>query len=207
MASNPGPLNAAPSLRQRLCAWILRRCGWTVVFRWPPVPKCVVIFYPHTSNWDFVWGVLAYLSLGWKVYWCAKDTWFRWPVGILARALGGIPVNRRERTGFVDQLKRAYERADELYVAITPEGTRSRTDHWKSGFYHLALETGYPVGLAFIDLPSRHIGVDTYIALSGREDEDLAAFRAFYADKRGVRPQLQGEIRFLHSGTHQGDRH
>lgn len=200
---------AMPAVRsrtQRICAWILRRCGWTVEFRWPPVSKCVVIFYPHTSNWDFVWGVLAYLSLGWPVRWCGKDTWFRWPLGILGRALGGIPVNRRERTGFVDQLKREYERAEELYIAITPEGTRSRTDHWKSGFYHLALATNTLVGLGFIDRPSKRIGIDTYIALCGREEEDLARFRAYYSDKRGVHPQLQGEIRFNQTGARAPDR-
>lgn len=185
-----------PTNTRRLCALILRLCGWTVVFRWPPMSKCVVIFYPHTSNWDFVWGVLAYLSLGWQVHWCGKDSWFRWPLGILGRALGGIPVNRRERTGLVDQLKRAFASADELYIAITPEGTRARTDHWKSGFYHLALATGTPLGLAFIDRPSKRIGIDTYIALSGREEDDLARLRAYYADKRGVRPQMQGDIRF-----------
>ena len=53
------PMPVTPSRTQRICRWILQMCGWTVVFRWPPVPKCVVIFYPHTSNWDFVWGVLA----------------------------------------------------------------------------------------------------------------------------------------------------
>jgi len=196
-----------PSLRQRFCRWLLRLCGWTVVFSWPPAPKCVVIFYPHTSNWDFVWGVLTYWSLDFPVRWCAKDNWFRWPFGILARAMGGIPVNRRERTGFVDQLKREFERAQEFYVAITPEGTRSRTDHWKSGFYHLALATGAPVGLAFIDRPRRRIGVDTYVRLSANEEQDLATFRAYYADKRGVRPHLQGDIRFLHAGMRQGDHH
>ncbi len=198
------PMPTTPSLKQRFCGWILRICGWAVVFRWPPVPKCVVIFYPHTSNWDFVWGLLAYNSLGWEVHWCAKDDWFRGPLGILARALGGIAVNRRERTGFVEQLKREYDQADELYVAITPEGTRSRTDHWKSGFYHLARAVGTPVGLGFIDKPSRRIGIDTYIALSGRQEEDLARMRAYYADKRGVRPELQGEIRFNHSGARGG---
>lgn len=199
------PMLATPSLKQRICGWILRMCGWTVVFRWPPVPKCVVIFYPHTSNWDFVWGVLAYLSLGWPLHFCAKDTWFRWPLGILGRALGGIPVNRRERTGFVGQLKREYERAQEFYVAITPEGTRSRTDHWKSGFYRLALATGTPVGLGFADYPSKRIGIDTYIVLSASEEEDLARLRAYYSDKRGFHPELQGDIRFVHPGARAGD--
>jgi 1-acyl-sn-glycerol-3-phosphate acyltransferase len=195
------PMPAKPTLTQRFCGWILRACGWTVVFRWPPVPKCVVIFYPHTSNWDFIWGVLTYLSMGIQVRWCAKDDWFRFPWGILARAMGGIPVNRREHTGFVAQLTREYERADELYIAITPEGTRARTDHWKSGFYRLALAAKTPVGLAFIDRPSKRIGMDTYIGLSGNETEDIDTFRAFYADKRGVRPALQGEIRFIQEGA------
>ena len=179
-------------------------CGWTVVFRWPPVPKCVVIFYPHTSNWDFIWGVLAYLSLGWPIRFCAKDTWFRWPLGILGRALGGIPVNRRERTGIVGQLKRECERAEEFYVAITPEGTRSRTDHWKSGFYHLALAVGTPVGLGLVDYPSKRIGVDTYMTLSSREEDDLASFRAYYSDKHGFHPELQGDIRFVHASARRG---
>lgn len=111
--------------------------------------------------------------------------------------MGTLTVNRRERTGFVGQLKREYERAQELYVAITPEGTRSRTDHWKSGFYHLALATDTLVGLGFVDYPSKRIGVDTYIALSGREEDDLASFRAYYSDKRGFHPELQGDIRFV----------
>lgn len=200
----PQPLQ--PSITQRVCAWIMRSCGWTVVFRWPPVPKCVVIFYPHTSNWDFIWGVLAYLSLGWKLRFCAKDDWFRWPFGILARALGGIPVNRRASTGFVEQLKREYDHAEEMYVAITPEGTRSRTEYWKSGFYHLALATKTPVGLGFMDFPNKRIGVDTYIELSANEEQDLARFRAYYADKRGVRPSLQGDIRFKRAGVQAGSR-
>lgn len=200
------PAPDKPTWTQRICAGILRLCGWTVVFRWPPVPKCVVIFYPHTSNWDFIWGVLAYLSLGWKVHFCAKDNWFRWPFGMLGRALGGIPVNRREHTGFVDRLKREYENADELYIAITPEGTRSRTDHWKSGFYRLAMATRTPVGLAFMDHPNRCIGIDTYIELSGNEEEDLERIRAYYADKRGVRPHLAGDIRFDSSKSRAGER-
>lgn len=200
------PMPSAPSTRQRFSRWFLRLCGWTVVFRWPPAPKCVVIFYPHTSNWDFIWGVLTYWSLGIQIRWCAKDNWFRGPLGILARGLGGIPVNRRERTGFVEQLKRAYANADELYIAITPEGTRSRTDHWKSGFYHLALAAKLPVGLAFIDHPRRRIGMDTYVELSGNEEKDIEVFRSFYLEKRGVRPQLQGDIRFLRSAARAVDR-
>ena len=192
VALTPG----ANSASQRLCAGVLRLCGWKVDIQLPSAPKCVVVFYPHTSNWDFVIGVLAYLSVSWSLHWCGKDSLFRPPFGALMRALGGIPVNRRVSTGFVSQLKYEFDRAHGLHLAITPEGTRARTDHWKSGFYHLALAAGVPVGLAYIDYPSKRIGIDTFLELSGDEEADLAQFRAFYADKRGRNPAQQGEIRF-----------
>ncbi len=196
---------STPSLVQRFCGWILRRNDWTLAFRWPPSPKCVVIFYPHTSNWDFVIGVLAYLSVAWPVRWCGKDSLFVWPFGTLMRALGGIAVNRRERTGFVGQFEREFERTDQLHLAIAPEGTRARTDHWKSGFYHLALAAGVPVGLAYIDYPSRRVGLDTFLDLSGDEAQDVARIRAYYADKRGRNPAQQGDIRLLQSGARAGN--
>jgi 1-acyl-sn-glycerol-3-phosphate acyltransferase len=192
---------------RRLCAWLLHLAGWSVHFRWPSAPKCVVIFYPHTSNWDFVIGVLAYLSVGWPVHWCGKDTLFRAPFGALLRAIGGLPVNRRERTGLVAQLKGEFERAASLHLALAPEGTRARTDHWKSGFYRLALAAGVPVGLAYIDYPSRRVGLDTFIYLGGDEHEDMARIRAYYADKRGRNPAQQGEIRFILPGARGGDGH
>jgi 1-acyl-sn-glycerol-3-phosphate acyltransferase len=195
-----------PSPR-RLCAWLLRLTGWSVHFRWPSAPKCVVIFYPHTSNWDFVIGVLAYLSVGWPVHWCGKDTLFRPPFGALLRALGGLAVNRRERTGLVAQLMREFERAANLHLALAPEGTRARTDHWKSGFYRLALAAGVPVGLAYIDYPNRRVGLDTFIDLVGDEQEDMARIRAYYADKRGRNPAQQGDIRFVLPGARGGDGH
>jgi 1-acyl-sn-glycerol-3-phosphate acyltransferase len=189
-------LAGANSAPRRLCAWLLRLSGWSVEIHLPLAPKCVIVVYPHTSNWDFVVGVLAYLSVSWPLRWCGKDTLFRRPFGALMRALGGIPVNRREHTGFVGQMKREFERADSLHLAITPEGTRARTDHWKSGFYHLALAAGVPVGLGYIDYSRKRVGIDNFFQLSGDEETDLARFRAYYADKRGHNPAKQGDIRF-----------
>ncbi|MHB8667173.1 MAG: 1-acyl-sn-glycerol-3-phosphate acyltransferase [Burkholderiales bacterium] len=186
----------ALSAPRRLCGWLLRLAGWRVRFCRPAMPKCVVIFYPHTSNWDFVVGMLAYLSVDWPVRWCGKDSLFRPPFGALLRALGGLAVNRREHTGFVTQLTREFARAESLHLALAPEGTRAHTDHWKSGFYHLALAAGVPVGLAYIDYPGKCIGLDTFVELSGDAQEDLARLRAYYADKRGRNPAQQGDIRF-----------
>jgi 1-acyl-sn-glycerol-3-phosphate acyltransferase len=83
-------------------------------------------------------------------------------------------------------------------LAITPEGTRSRTDRWKSGFYHLALAAKVPLALAYIDYPRKRIGVGAYLEPTGNEAADLEAVRRFYADKTGKHPEHQGEIRFVH---------
>lgn len=181
---------------QRLAHGVLSAFGWRADMTWPPVPRCVIIVYPHTSNWDFVIGYLARLALGLPVQWVGKDTLFRWPVAGLLRRMGGIPANRRESTGLIAALAEEVHRRPWMWLAIAPEGTRSRTDHWRSGFYHLALEARIPVGLAFIDYRARIVGLTEYLDLTGDEERDLAAIRAAYAGKVGRHPEQAGEIRF-----------
>ena len=180
----------------RFCGALLRLFGWRVRVVWPPVPKAVVIVYPHTSNWDFIVGILARFAVAIPIGFVGKDSLFRPPFGSLFRRLGGIPVNRRQSTGFVDGLIEAFDKADSLYLAIAPEGTRSKVDHWKSGFYHVAVAAKVPLGLAFIDYSRREVGIENWMTLSGNEAEDLAGIRAYYADKRGKKPEKEGAIRF-----------
>lgn len=175
---------------------LLRLLGWTVVCAPPPGPKAVIVFYPHTSNLDFLVGVLARRALGLTIAFAAKDTLFRAPFGTLFRRLGGIPVNRRERTGFVTQLAARFAAADSLYLAIAPEGTRRRTDGWKSGFYHLAMRAGVPLGLGFIDYGRKEIGIGDWIVPSGDAVADTALLREFYAAKRGRHPAQAAPVRW-----------
>ena len=181
-----------------LTSWarrLLALRGWRVAITPPPAPRCVIIVYPHTSNWDFVIGYLARVAAGLPVEWIGKDTLFRWPVAALLRRMGGVPVDRRRPTGLIDQLAGELERCDRMWLALAPEGTRARTDHWKSGFYHLALKAKVPVGLAFIDYRTRVVGLDTYLTMSGDEEADLARIRAVYAGKTGKHPEQASDIR------------
>jgi 1-acyl-sn-glycerol-3-phosphate acyltransferase len=171
--------------------------GWRVEITPPPVPRCVIIVYPHTSNWDFPIGYLARLAADLPVQWIGKDTLFRWPVAGLLRRMGGVPVDRRRPTGLIGQLAGELERSDRMWLALAPEGTRARTDHWKSGFYRLALKAKVPVGLAFIDYRTRLVGLDTYLTLSGDEEADLARIREVYAGKAGKHPEQASDIRLL----------
>ena len=183
------------SLLQRLAQGVLHCFGWRTVLVGPPAAKGIIAVYPHTSNWDFILGILYKIGVGLPARWMGKHTLFRWPIRSVMLALGGIPINRRERSGFVDVLLAEFARHDFMWLAVAPEGTRSPTDHWKSGFYRIAVAGNLPVGLGFIDYPSRTIGIDTYLHMTGDPEQDFGRIRAFYADKRGRYPHKAGEIR------------
>lgn len=179
-----------------LARLLLRVAGWRLVLVPPPGPKGVVMVYPHTSNWDFPLGVLVRSASGLRISYVAKDSLFRTPFGALFRWLGGIPVNRRVSTGFIGQLVRRFAEAERLLIAIAPEGTRRHVPHLKSGFYHLAVQAGVPLGLAYFDYSRREVGIGAWITLSGDAERDLATIRDFYAGRKGLHPENAGEIRF-----------
>jgi len=181
---------------RRLAALILGLIRWRAVFVPPPGPKTVILVYPHTSNWDFPLGMLYRCWCGIGFRWAGKDTLFRWPLGGLFRELGGIPINRRAPNGTIGRLLDAFESSESIHLCIAPEGTRSRAEHWKSGFYHLARRSGVPVGLGFIDYRQRCMGVDRWMVLTGDQNADLDVIRAYYAGKSPLYAEKASPVRF-----------
>lgn len=176
---------------------MLHLVGWTCLDLPERPPRAVLIGYPHTSNWDFPLGLLAIAALGLNARWVGKDSLFRGGLGPLMRWLGGIPVNRRERTGFVERLASQLRDEDAFMLAMAPEGTRSLTPGWKSGFYRIAQTANVPVVVAKIDYARREIGLLASIALSGDEIADMARIADCYRDCRGRRPELASPIRLI----------
>jgi len=193
-SANRGPRRL--SLWRRTLIGLLRIFGWRSSFVWPPEPKGIIIVYPHTSNWDFPIGLTFRIANDLPANWIGKTEMFPKPFRGLLERLGGIPVDRSRSRGFVDTLVQEFRRRDWMWVAITPEGTRSHTDHFKSGFYQLALAADVPVALAYIDYATRTVGMDTYVRFTGDAERDLDVIRRFYSTKRGHRPELAGDIRF-----------
>jgi len=181
---------------RRVALWLLALFGWRSVLVWPPEPRGVIIVYPHTSNWDFIIGMLFKIGYGLPANWIGKAEMFPKPFKGLLEWLGGIPLDRSRTTGFLDAMVQEYRRRDWMWVAIAPEGTRSHADHLKSGFYQIAVAAGVPVALGYIDYGSRTVGIDTYLHMTGDRDADLERIRAFYATKRGRHPELAGELRW-----------
>lgn len=179
-----------------LLARLYWRCSrWRLVSEPAPDRPAVLIGAPHTSNWDFV----IMLAIAWRlaipVRWLGKHTLFRGWRGPIMRALGGIPVDRRDPSRVVDEVV-ARVRAGEVFgLVVTPEGTRGAGSYWKSGFYRIATEADMPVTLGYVDRTTMTTGLGPTIRLTGDVRANMDRIRAFYADKAGVRPQLRTEPR------------
>jgi 1-acyl-sn-glycerol-3-phosphate acyltransferase len=200
--AEPLELDARPvQLRGSACArFVLGLAGWRVVFDGLPARQGVVIIYPHTSNWDFVVGLLAKWSIGIPIVFWGKDSLFRVPLfGRWLRWLGGVPVDRFNPQGAVavmaDRLVQASANDAFLWLALAPEGTRRRREHWRSGFYQVAVQAGVPLGLAYFDFPRREVGLAGYLRLSGDARADMPAVAARLGHHRGRRAEWATPIR------------
>lgn len=183
----------------RLALALLRAAGWRVVFHGLPTRQGVAIVYPHTSNWDFVIGVLAKWAVGIPVTFWGKDSLFRIPLfGRWMRRIGGRPVDRSAPQGIVGQMAqelKAAKAADEfMWLALAPEGTRKYRDSWRSGFYHVALAAGVPLALVYFDFKERVVAVDKFIMLSGDPAADMKTISEHLAHRIGKRPSQAAPI-------------
>ena len=181
------------SRRARFARRVLRLARLRLVGALPR--RGLVIGAPHTSNWDFVLAVLLFWALDARPLVLVKSEVFWWPLGPLLRSLGAVATDRAGGGGLVAGLTAAADADEEFLLALAPDGTRRPIDHWKSGFYRLAQLTGLPVTLAYVDRPTREIGIGPTFALTGDVSSDMDRIREFFADKRGVRPGRGSVVR------------
>lgn len=180
----------------RLATGLLRAFGWRVLNVPSPGPRVVIIAYPHTSNWDIFPGLLWGVAAGAPLHFVAKKSLFRFPLGPLLRAFGGLPLDRAKVGGnFVDAVADLIRRHDRIVLAVAPEGTRARGEYWRTGFYHMAQDAGVPIGLAALDWGRREVGVGLYLHPTGDMAADFEIIRAFYAGRRGRDPSQETPIR------------
>lgn len=169
-----------------LARLLLKVSGWKVVGQTPALPRYVLIAAPHTSNWDFLLMLLAMLQLDVDAHWMGKHTLFARPFGALMLWLGGIPINRSQASNTATQIIERFSTTDELVVLITPEGTRSQVERWKTGFYHIAVGAQVPIVLGYVDAANKTLGLGPLFRPSGDLQQDLPLIQAFYADKTGI---------------------
>ena len=167
--------------------FFLRTLGWGFEGAVPNVSKAVIIVAPHTSNWDFIVGVAAMFALGLRVVFLGKHTLFTWPLGSVMRWLGGVPVNRREARGVVDETVEMFAARDQMILGLAPEGTRGSVDRWRTGFYYVALESGVPIVPVAFDYSRRVIRFCERFDPTGDLENDLRVLKSFFSGIEGRR--------------------
>lgn len=166
---------------------LFRLTGWQLdVNRTPEMEHCVLIALPHTSNWDLVFARAAFFMLRLPVRFTIKKEWMRFPLNLFIGPLGGIAIDRspkepgQRKKSMVDAMADLFGQRDKLVVMVTPEGTRSKATHWKTGFYHVAIKAKVPISLGYLDYANKIAGIGKVLHPSGDFERDIAEINAFY---------------------------
>lgn len=184
------------TIKQRLSAWCLGLMGWKLLPHpqgSEEAPRTVICVAPHTSNMDFIIGKLFYNATGKPSGFLMKKSWFFFPLGYLLRAMGGVPVNRSRKEDSVRTLANFIQEQAEIHIAITPEGTRSLTERWHTGFYRIAQEAGIPIELAVIDYKLREVGIFEVFYPTGDMEADIATIQRKYKGEQACYPEKYHE--------------
>ena len=179
--------------RNRLLSYVgtclLSVTGWKVTGQIPDMKKLLVILAPHTSNWDFVYGMAMVLSLKMKIYWLGKHSLFKKGVTRLLKSLGGIPVNRNDSKNIINDVLDIANREGGILIGLSPEGTRKKAEKWKSGFLRMAQSMECPILLVAIDYPSKEISFRELFYPTGDNQRDIEYLKKYYKDFMGKIPE------------------
>jgi 1-acyl-sn-glycerol-3-phosphate acyltransferase len=178
----------------QFCFWLT---GWKKVGVYPEnTPKSVMIAAPHTSNWDFFYARAAFFLLGIPVKTTIKKEAMFFPMNLLLKFFGVIPIDRTKRSGgltrknsMVDGMVELFNERDELVIMITPEGTRKYVPKWKTGFYHVAKKANVPIILGYLDYKKKHAGIGPVIYPSDNLEQDMEKILTFYRSVTGKYPE------------------
>ena len=164
--------------------------GWTVDETTPKdIKQCVIVVGPHTSNWDFIIGKLAFRYYGVRAKYLIKKEAFFFPFGFLLKKMGGIPVDRKKNNNLTEYAVSLFKEHDELFLTFTPEGTRSYSPNWKKGFYYIAQKANVPIFICYMDYKNKKGGFHSLFEPTGDVDKDIKYIKSILAQFPGKHPE------------------
>ena len=191
------PIRIGPNFPRRRSAFlkgfasgIFRITGWSVTGELPDTKKLVIVAAPHTSNWDFVFGLLASFYLELRVHWVGKHTIFVGPFGYILRRFGGIPVHRESPGTVIQDILKGYSSHEQFVMGVSPEGTRSKVKRWKQGFHVIARRAGVPVLAAGIDFNKKVIHMGPLFEMTDDVHSDIALLKRQFEGYQPRHPEL-----------------
>ena len=186
-------------VRRNLARLVLRLTGWRTVGEVPPT--AILVGAPHTSNWDWVVTQLLAWDNSITIRLLVKESFFKGPMALVMRATGAVELDRANPGATIKRLLEDQRSDDRFLLGMAAEGTRSKGDYWKSGFYRIAQQTGLPITLAFLDAPSKTVGWGPTFHPTGDVKADMDVLREFFKDKRGFKPDQATEPRLKEEET------
>lgn len=188
-ALSPNAAGRGNALTRTLATAAMRLTGWKFGGEdFPDERKFVLIVAPHTSNWDFIVGVMAMYAIGLRGTFLGKDTLFRFPLGLVMRFLGGFPVDRSSKNDVVTQTVELVERLDRVIIVLSPEGTRKRTERWRTGFYWIAEKAGIPICPVTFDFSRKEVRLFPLFRPTGDAARDLPLLQAHFSPEMAFDP-------------------
>ncbi len=175
---------------KKVSGLILKLLGWKIkVDKQFIIDKAVVVMAPHTSMIDFWIGRLAFWSLGLPARFLIKKELFWFPMGIMLKSMGAMPVDRKRIGNLTESIVQMFREKKRFMFTITPEGTRKLNNHWKRGFYQIAQDAGVPILLGYVDYKKKEGGIGKMIIPSGNFEDDLKAIHTFYYNITARHPE------------------
>jgi 1-acyl-sn-glycerol-3-phosphate acyltransferase len=176
---------------------IFKIAGWQMGPYMPAdITKSVMLAAPHTSNWDLLFARCAFFIMEIPLRFTIKKEWMKFPFGLFMGPLGAIPVDRNPKGGgslkkrnMVDVMADLFDDYEKVTILVTPEGTRSKTSRWKTGFYHTALKAGVPISLGYLDYDKKEAGIGKVVYPTGNFEKDMAEINEFYLTKKPKFPE------------------
>ncbi|MFC4526155.1 1-acyl-sn-glycerol-3-phosphate acyltransferase [Dyella halodurans] len=186
----------APKLNSRFWPWLarvlLRLSGWRLLGEPANEPKLILIGAPHSSYWDGYYGLLMKIGLGVDINIMIKREVLDGPLGIILRPIGMIAINRSAALNVVDQMVQRFNERERMWLGITPEGTRKKVTHWKSGFLRIAHDAKVPIQTLFLDYPSKTFTFGPVVRATDDHDADMAKIRELFSPYRGKHRNANG---------------
>lgn len=170
---------------------LLRIMGWRLINEIPlSLKKYVVAVAPHTSWKDFPLGLFVRSALGRQIFYLGKKELFESPFGFFFWWTGGRPVDRKHKTGLVDQVVKLFAGSQEFAIAIAPEGTRKKVSDLKTGFYFIAKAADVPIIPCLLDYEKKTVRFLKPIYLTEDREKDMDTIWGFFEGVKGAKAEL-----------------
>ncbi len=174
---------------KKISQWILRKAGWKIIGQLPELKHYIIIVCPHTTNWDFILGLLVKWTLEIDVKYIGKHQLFRKPYGFIFRALGGYPVNRTKSNNLVEDVANLFKTEESFVLALAPEGTRKKVPTIKTGFYHIAEAAKIPILPVGFDFSTKEVILTEPYYTNGEKEAAMEYFIDFFSSIKGKYPK------------------